>query len=146
MKARLALVALLLAAASARAADSPSGLWRFVDDDSVIEFSTCNGSADTLCAVLRKLPNAKALAALSAQQRREAPSWCGKPLVGALTRDEPDQWRGGWVYDPQTAQRYRATLKQTAPDQLELLAFVGSEWLSERMALEPWRAAAPTCP
>lgn len=128
--------------APAMAADVPAGLWRFVDDDSVIEFKRCDG--DALCAVLRKLPNAKTLATLSATQQREAPSWCGKPLLGDLKPDGVGVWRGGWVYDPESAKRYSATLKQTQ-DKLKLLAFVGTEWLAESMVLEPWQGAAPSC-
>ncbi|UXY15474.1 DUF2147 domain-containing protein [Chitiniphilus purpureus] len=136
---------LLLVAAGAAAAPAPLGLWRFVDDDAVIEVLPCAEPA-TLCARLRGLPNAAALAQLSPAQRQAAPDWCGRQLIGALALQEAGQWRGGWLIDPYSAARYHATLRQPAPERLELLAFEAAEWWSERMVLVPWRGPAPACP
>lgn len=78
-------------------AASPAGLWRFTDDNSIIEFIACQNA---WCGVMRALP----------PKIKEDKKGCGFMLIGDLKPTSPTVWGEGWVIDPKDDKRYDAAL------------------------------------
>lgn len=54
----------------------------------------------------------------------------GTQIMGDLTPSEVDGvWSDGWVYDPDSGRRYRATLTVVGPHRLDLRGYLGFEFL-----------------
>jgi uncharacterized protein (DUF2147 family) len=99
----LALAASLSAMSAASAAPpaapsaAPQGLWRFVDDGSVIEFLPCGGA---VCGRVRGLP--------TVQEAGEPPPRCGQELLSGFKPDGA-RWLGE-ALDVASGRRYRSRL------------------------------------
>lgn len=76
---------------------SPAGIWRFTDDNSVIEFIPCQSA---WCGVMRALP----------QKIKDDKKACGFMLIGDLKPTKEKIWGDGWVVDPKDGKRYDAEL------------------------------------
>jgi uncharacterized protein (DUF2147 family) len=124
----------LRAAPAAPVSAAPiEGLWRFVDDGSVVMLAACDAA---LCGVLRGLPPAQ-------RGERAAQAACGAQVFSGFVAEAPDRWVRGQVFDPATGGRYSGSLRRVGPDRLELQ--VGSGLLSSRETLERHLGQAQGC-
>lgn len=112
---------------------SVEGLWRFVDDGSVVVLADCDTA---LCGVLRGLPAAQ-------RGDRAARAAYGTRVFSGFVAEGPDRWVRGEVLDPATGGRYSGSLRRVGPDRLELQ--VGSGPLSSRETLERHSGPAESC-
>jgi uncharacterized protein (DUF2147 family) len=90
-------VCIMLLCSATLAVASPAGLWRFTDDNSIIEFVPCQTA---WCGVVRALP----------PKMKEDKKGCGFILIGDLKSVSPTVWGEGWVIDPKDDKRYSAAL------------------------------------
>lgn len=92
-------VCITLLCSATLAVASPAGLWRFTDDNSIIEFIPCQNQA-TWCGVMRALP----------PKMKASEKGCGFMLIGDLKPVSATVWGEGWVIDPKDDKRYNAAL------------------------------------
>jgi uncharacterized protein (DUF2147 family) len=122
------------AASAAPVSAAPiEGLWRFVDDGTIVMLAACDAA---LCGVLRGLPPAQ-------RGDRAAKAACGAQVFSGFVAEAPDQWVRGQVFDPVTGGRYSGSLRRVGPDRLELQ--VGSGRLSSRETSERHLGPAQGC-
>lgn len=112
---------------------SVEGLWRFVDDGSVVMLAACDAA---LCGVLRGLPPGH-------RGDPAAQAACGAQVLADFVAEGPDRWVRGQVLDPATGSRYGGSLRRVGPDRLELQ--VGSGLMSSRQTLERHLVPAQGC-
>lgn len=121
------------AAPASAAPASVQGLWRFVNDGSVVMLAACDAA---LCGVLRGLPPAQ-------HGDRASQAACGAQVLSGFVAEGPDRWLRGHVFDPATGSRYSGSLRRVGPDRLELQ--VGSGLLSTRETLERHLGSVQGC-
>jgi uncharacterized protein (DUF2147 family) len=126
-----ALCAAQAALAQTAAAPAPEGLWRFVDDGSVVQFSACGLLS---CATLRKLPE-PAKAEPGPQPR------CGTLVIADMKAIAGGAHYGGVAIDPVDNKRYKAELRPAAGGRLELVIKALGGLYTETLVME--RVAPP---
>jgi uncharacterized protein (DUF2147 family) len=119
--------------ACAAPASSPlSGHWRFDDDGTVIEFTTCG---EATCGYVRQ-PNGNSAA--------DNALLCGTMLLGGMKPDANTGHHRGWAADPADLKRYEATLEQDSRG-LKLVVRALGGLYSESYRLRPAAEGPSTC-
>lgn len=114
-------VGVTLLCSTTLAVASPAGLWRFTDDNSIIEFIPCQTA---WCGVMRALP----------PKTKEDKKACGFMLIGDLKPTKAKIWGDGWVIDPKDDKRYDAALHLFG-NRAELVISAYGGLFTERLSL-----------
>jgi uncharacterized protein (DUF2147 family) len=132
----IALATLTLAQASTPAAlPTPTGYWRMVDDNVVIEFAACANDKDAVCAVVRGVP--------PPNPKEDPPPKCGE-ILGQDFKPEKDKQRwAGKVIDTEEGKSYKARLQAGKNGGLDLVIVLMGGLYSETMALVPVKDHTP---
>ena len=110
-----ALAVALLSAGAARADSSPLGLWIDHTGRGAVEIVNCG---DKLCGYVAWVKDAK---------NNDA---CGDQIIGDVKSVGGGKWDNGWIWDPASSSKYDVELTPMG-DQLRVMGYAGSKWLSE---------------
>lgn len=118
---------------------SPVGFWQFPEDKTVIELYACNQSQ--VCGRIVAPPP---------KTKDDPADWdpqtlCAVQILGDLKRDK-DRWVKGWVVDPDSGEKYKATLSPLDDGRMKLRAYTILESLNESFVLVRAMPEAATCP
>jgi uncharacterized protein (DUF2147 family) len=58
-------------------------------------------------------------------------SVCGTQIIGDAKKTSPGTWDGGWIYDPETKNRYSVEIKTSGSDKLRVMGYQGSKMFSQ---------------
>ena len=119
-----AVVAASAFAAGAALAVEPTGLWYDHTGRGAVEITKCG---DQLCGRLVWLKDAK-----------HAKEVCGIQIIGDLKPMANGTWDNGWIYDPERDSKFSVELTPMGPQDLKVLGYMGTKWLSETMM---WKRA-----
>jgi uncharacterized protein (DUF2147 family) len=143
----LALAALLLTPASARAAD-PTGLWWADGGAAKVEIMRCG---EALCGTVVWLRSPFDLNGCPLRDDKNPdPELRGREVLGLQllhglrpSGGDAGAWKGGRIYDPGAGRSYRATLRMEGPDRLKLRGYVGirllgrtTDWIRVREEMQ----------
>lgn len=106
----------MLAAAAARADNSPIGVWIDHTGRGAVEITDCNGK---LCGHVAWVKDA------------ENSGECGKQIIGNVKSVSKNKWDDGWIYDPDRGSKYDVELTALSGDKLRVMGYAGTKWLSE---------------
>jgi uncharacterized protein (DUF2147 family) len=124
LKARLALLSLMLAGGSGSAlAAGPIGTWIDHTGRGAVEIADCGGS---LCGRIVWLADA---------QNNEV---CKMQILGNIKPGAGASWDGGWIYDPESRRKYDVELTPMGGDRLRVLGYVGVKMFGESFT---WKRA-----
>ncbi len=126
------------AMASERGAQMPlviDGLWRFVDDGTVIEMSPC-GTA--ICGVVRVPPP-------PSKDPKDVPPKCGQTVIDGMKQSTNLKEWAGKAIDPADNKQYTAKLRAAKNERLELVVSAFGGFAQETMLLEPVKATINFC-
>jgi uncharacterized protein (DUF2147 family) len=132
----MVLATLSFAQASTPAAlPTPTGYWKVVDDNVVIEFVACTSDKDAMCAVVRGAP--------PPNPKEEPPPKCGE-VLGQDFKPEKDKqrWAGKFV-DNVEGKSYKARLQAGKNGGLDLTIILMGGLYSETIALVPVKDHTP---
>jgi uncharacterized protein (DUF2147 family) len=108
---------------------TPSGHWRVVEDDTVLEFLPCANDAAARCALVRGLPKQVG--------KDDVPPACGEQL-GLEFKPEPDGQRwAGKIYDHIEQKTYRGRLRPGKDGGLDLIVVALGGLYTETIPLAP---------
>jgi uncharacterized protein (DUF2147 family) len=117
----------------------PAGLWRTANGNAVVQIAPCG---QDLCGQIVGLvvgPNAPM-----------PTDWTGAPQCGlTIFRTAPRVDDGqvvawsGTILDPRNGSQYRARIKLSPPDQLELRGYIGLPIFGSTQTWSPYRGAVP---
>ena len=118
----------LTQAVSARA-DSIEGHWLTEQRTGIVELYRCG--SETLCGRLLWLrikpednnPGALDLRNPTADLRGRP--LCGLVIMGAFRRANQNEWKGGWLYDPESGNTYNGAITLQPDDTLNLRGYIG---------------------
>jgi|SRR5581483_8005462 uncharacterized protein (DUF2147 family) len=111
-----------LAAGTAFAGGSATGLWYDQSGRGAIEITNCGAN---LCGRLVWLKDDKNVKA------------CGTQIIGNVKPVADGKWDGGWIYDPEDDAKYSVEITAMG-DKLKVMGYQGSKFLSETMI---WKRA-----
>jgi uncharacterized protein (DUF2147 family) len=116
-----------------------AGFWRTGDGKAVIEILTCSDGA--VCGRIASLPpEAPATDVNNPDASRRDRPLCGLVMVYGFSEAGPNEWDGGYVYDPEGGKTYDAQVTLASPDRLDLRGYVGLPVFGRT---ETWTRAAP---
>ncbi len=118
-----AIAAALFSAGTARADESPLGVWIDHTGRGAVEITDCNGK---LCGYVAWVKDAK-----DAQG-------CGEQIIGDVKSVGGGKWDNGWIYDPDRDEKFDVELAPVGSDTLRVTGYAGIKWLSETMT---WKRA-----
>jgi uncharacterized protein (DUF2147 family) len=110
-----ALAVALLSTGAARADSSPLGLWIDHTGRGAVDIVNCG---DKLCGYVAWVKDAK---------NNDA---CGDQIIGDVKSVGGGKWDNGWIWDPDSSSKYDVELTPMG-DQLRVMGYAGSKWLSE---------------
>ena len=128
-----------LSVAGAALADEPSavGYWVTPEGGSVVQIEQCGAN---LCGQIvglrttRKPGDSPNDVHNPDKAKRDQPI-CGLMMMGSLAPAKAaGKWEGGWVYDPDSGDTYKAEMKLDGPDKLDLRGFVGISLFGRTMS------------
>jgi uncharacterized protein (DUF2147 family) len=111
------------------------GIWRFVDDGTVIEMSAC-GTA--ICGVVRVPPP-------PSKDPKDIPPKCGQTVIEGFKQSANRKEWTGKAIDPADNKQYAAKLRAAKNERLELVVSVLGGLVQESMQLEPVKSAINFC-
>ncbi|MGE5513370.1 MAG: DUF2147 domain-containing protein [Bacteroidota bacterium] len=111
-----------LAAGTAFAGGSATGLWYDQSGRGAIEITNCGANLCGRLVWLKDDKNAKA---------------CGTQIIGNVKPVADGKWDGGWIYDPEDDAKYSVEITAMG-DKLKVMGYQGSKFLSETMI---WKRA-----
>jgi uncharacterized protein (DUF2147 family) len=117
-----ALAAAFVSAGTARAAESPLGVWIDHTGRGAVEITDCNGK---LCGYVAWVKDSKDA------------NGCGEQIIGDVKPVGSGKWDNGWIYDPDSDSKYDVELTPKG-DTLRVVGYAGTKWLSETMT---WKRA-----
>jgi uncharacterized protein (DUF2147 family) len=148
------LVALLVAAVPPCAAapqSSPEGYWRTAGGNGIIDIARC-GADDTLCGKLAWFritpddPNPQGLDLKNPNPAERSRLLCGITFMYGFKPAAPDQWDGGFVYDPETGNTYHAKMTLRPDGNLDLHGYIGISLFGRSEIWTRFTPPAPSCP
>jgi uncharacterized protein (DUF2147 family) len=140
MKAMSGLVlAASLSIAGAALADEPSavGYWVTPEGGSVVQIEQCGANLCGQIVGLRttRKPGDSPVDIKNPDKAKRDKPICGLMMMGSLTPAKTaGKWEGGWVYDPESGDTYKAEMKLDGPDKLDLRGFVGISLFGRTMS------------
>ncbi len=142
MKAMSGLVlAASLSATGAVWADEPSaavGYWVTPEGGSVVQIEPCGANLCGQIVGLRttRKPGDSPLDAKNPDKTKRDQPICGLMMMGSLApaKGSTTEWGGGWVYDPDSGDTYKAQMKLDGPDKLDLRGYVGISLFGRTMS------------
>jgi uncharacterized protein (DUF2147 family) len=135
--AALVLAALLLASLSARAADSPTGLWLTRDHDGIIKIYPCDGA---LCAEIAGVILDHPTDPTPVDYR--GISQCHLQLITDAKPIEPNLWKGH-IVNPRNGTEYGVELHLDSHHDLALRGFIGFPLLGETQTWTRYNGEVP---
>jgi len=127
-----ALAALLglgaLGGASAQSKTDVIGRWLTEKGDAVVEFYRC---ANEVCGKLAWMAHVPRDGTPARDRKNPDESLRQRPLCGLTmlggfrSAEKGREWQGGWIYNPETGQTFKAQLQIEQPGQLKLRGYVG---------------------
>lgn len=97
-------------------ATGPFGVWMDHTGRGAVEISECSGG---LCGRIVWVQDAGHKAA------------CGVQIIGDAKSTSAGTWDGGWIYDPETKNRYSVEIKTMGGDKLRVMGYQGSKMFSQ---------------
>jgi len=104
-------------------AAEPTGIWYDHTGRGAVEISKCGAA---LCGRVVWIKDANNRGA------------CGMQIIGDVRPVGSGQWDGGWIYDPDRDTKYSVELSLVGAQQLKVVGYLGTKFLSETMI---WRRA-----
>jgi uncharacterized protein (DUF2147 family) len=117
-----AITAVLLSAGTARAEQTPLGVWIDHTGRGAVEIKDCNGN---LCGYVAWVKDSKDA------------NGCGEQIIGDVKPVGGGTWDNGWIYDPDSDSKYDVELTPKG-ETLKVVGYAGTKWLSETMT---WKRA-----
>jgi len=105
----------LLSTGAARADSSPLGIWIDNTGRGAVEIVNCG---DKLCGYVAWVKDSKDA------------EGCGDQIIGDVKSVGGGKWDNGWIWDPDSSSKYDVELTPMG-DQLRVMGYAGSKWLSE---------------
>ena len=123
--ASLGVVASMLVAAPANAADAIAGRWITEERDAIVEIGPCGS---TTCGRIARFLVAPPDGADQRDINNPEPRLRTRRLLGLPVlsnfREEDELWRGR-IYDPKSGRSYRSVIRRTGPNTLEVKGCLG---------------------
>lgn len=119
-----------LAAGSAAAAGSPTGVWLNDTGRGAIEIKNCKTG---LCGHVVWVKNGSDAFG------------CGKQILGDVKDAGGGTWEGGWIYSPERKRRFDVELEPQSDGTLKVTGFAGVRFLSKTMIWKPAPANLVRC-
>jgi uncharacterized protein (DUF2147 family) len=117
-----AITAAFLSVGTARAEESPLGVWIDHTGRGAVEIKDCNGY---LCGYVAWVKDPKDA------------DGCGEQIIGDVKSVGGGTWDKGWIYDPDSNSKYDVELTPKGQT-MRVVGYAGSKWLSETMT---WKRA-----
>ena len=115
-----------LAAASAGAAQTPTGVWIDHTGRAAVEIANCGGNLCGKIVWLKDPANNK--------------EGCNLQIIGNVKPVSGGKWDGGWILDPEKNSKYDVELTPLSNGNLKVMGYAGMKFLSETFT---WTRAAP---
>jgi uncharacterized protein (DUF2147 family) len=121
-------------------ADEPAalGYWVTPQGGSVVQIQQCGA---TLCGQIVGLrttrrPDESPSDIHNPDKAKRDQPLCGLTMMGDLApaKGSATEWEGGWVYDPDSGDTYKAQMKLDGPDKLDLRGYVGISLFGRTMS------------
>ena len=117
--ARMTIFILATLGGGAASAAEPTGLWYDHTGRGAVEITRCG---DGLCGRLVWLKDPE-----------HAKQVCGIQIIGDVKPMADGTWDGGWIFDPERDSKFSVELTPVSPQQLKVMGYMGTKWLSETM-------------
>jgi hypothetical protein len=114
---------------------APSGYWRLVEDNVVLEFVACPGDATAVCAVVRGVP--------PPDPKEDQPPKCGEMIGLDFKPDSGGQRWAGKVRDHVEAKSYRARLQPGKNGSMDLVIIAMGGLYTEALPMVQVRDFTP---
>jgi uncharacterized protein (DUF2147 family) len=116
------------------AVDSVEGFWLTENRKAIVQTRLCGTGVCGHMVWMADPVDAAGKAKLGA----DGAPLCGAQLIGELKERGDGRWSGGWVMDPRSGDRYRATLAMLSPEKIKLrgylvMPFLGSSQVWTRV-------------
>ena len=121
---RAAVFAGVAFAAGSAFAVEPTGLWYDHTGRGAVEITKCGNQ---LCGRLVWLKDAE-----------HAKQVCGIQILGDVKPMANGAWDDGWIYDPERDSKFSVELTPMGAQDLKVVGYMGTKWLSETMM---WKRA-----
>lgn len=136
---------LILAAGAVRAGEPEvTGWWFDQSGQAGIRIERCG---DRLCGTIRWLREPLAPSGgirtdiHNDDPARRGQPICGLQILGNFRPDEPGEWVGGWIYNPEDGETYKSTMRLTEAGTLRVRGYVGISLLGKS---QTWTRPAVT--
>ena len=139
-----------LAAAAPEA--SPEGNWLTEKKNGIIQIFRCGSGGAELCGRLAWFrikpddPNPQGLDLKNPDPAQRSKPLCGLVFMYGFEPAEPGSWESGTVYDPDSGNTYRATMKLRADGMLDLHGYIGISLLGRSEIWSRYTQPVPSCP
>lgn len=123
--ASVVILASMLVAAPASAADAIAGRWITEERDAIVEIGTCGASTCGRIARFLVAPpdGADQRDINNPEPRLRTRRLLGLPVLSGF-QEEADLWRGR-IYDPKSGRSYRSVIRRTGPNTIEVKGCLG---------------------
>jgi uncharacterized protein (DUF2147 family) len=111
-------------AAGSAFAVEPTGLWYDHTGRGAVEITKCGNG---LCGKLVWLKDPE-----------HAKQVCNIQIIGDAKPVANGVWDNGWIYDPERDSKFSVELTPMGPQELKVVGYMGTKWLSETMT---WKRA-----
>ncbi len=118
-----AITAAFVSAGTARAEESPLGVWIDHTGRGAVEITDCGGKLCGYVAWVKDTKDAEG---------------CGAQIIGDVKPVGGNTWDNGWIYDPDRDGKFDVELKPVSTDKLRVTGYAGIKLLSETMM---WKRA-----
>ena len=134
-------------------ADEPAavGYWVTPEGGSVVQIVPCGANLCGQIVGLRttRKPGDSPVDVKNPDKAKRNEPLCGLMMMGSLApaKGSTTAWEGGWVYDPDSGDTYKAQMKLDGPDKLDLRGYIGISLLGRTMTWtrEPAEGAKNRC-
>jgi len=114
------------------------GYWVTPEGGSVVQISPCGANLCGQIVGLRttRKPGDSPVDIHNPDKAKRDQPLCGLLMMGSLApaKGSTTKWEGGWVYDPEGGDTYKAEMKLDGPDKLDLRGFVGISLFGRTMS------------
>lgn len=108
---------------------SINGYWLTAEKDSIIQLSNCG--ATNICGTIRSYKGTgKETDEGNPDKTKRNRPICNLQIIGGLT-PKGKEWKSGWIYDPEVAEKYSLSAKLVGPNKLKLRGYIGTEAYGE---------------
>ena len=133
---------------SAQGAASINGIWLDDEGKGGVEVKPCG---EQLCGniVWLKQPNDPSgkpwVDKLNSDTAKRSRPVCGLQIIGGLQKAGPNEWKGGWIYDPEEGKQFDVELTLKDDNTLQVFGYAGVKLLGETLAWKRMPNDTPRC-